>query len=81
MDGLFELLIVEDEVTPRYITETYEHISWWMACSNSMLLRTVHTMKYSEIYNWNLRAYLLMDGLFELHVVEDGAYYEIFRDI
>jgi hypothetical protein len=29
-------------------------------------------MEYSVIYNVNLRAYLLMDGLLELLVVEDG---------
>jgi hypothetical protein len=38
-------------------------------------------MKYSVLYNVHLRANLLMDGLLELLVVEDGPNYEIFRAI
>jgi hypothetical protein len=38
-------------------------------------------MKYSVIHNVNLRANLLMNGLLELLVVEDGPNHEIFRAI
>jgi hypothetical protein len=38
-------------------------------------------MKYSVLYNVNLRANLLMDGLLELLVVENGPDHEIFRAI
>jgi hypothetical protein len=53
----------------------------WAMTGKSIFLEKTTNMKYSVIYNVNLRAYLMMDGLLELLIVEDGPNHEIFREI